>query len=591
MTDREPDDLYDALRDRLANYGQEPPAPLWADIRAQLPPPVAVPQLRQRKRRRAVWLAVLLLIVSVFWQWRLSEWLQKVSRSETTARSTSIQHTQTHKALRTNPATQLPAADGTAVTAEGTSTGIASNNGGAGLAAGTRPADQLMGAGSNTAATAGTPAPVRSATGAGRAATVAAGRLAMASVSPSGSRSAAKTAAGISARRLGKFRASRNGRTGAVSQTEAATGSSAVAVATTLATQATFATAGSRRRVRYAKATTRPAAGQLPRPHLNPQRLATAKNALPGPAAFASAAGPASAPVSELPTDAGSFAAWSRLQPLLVALTQTAGATPTGQAQLIGHQHPAVAQVSRWAVQVLGGPALTYRYLGTASGLSYSTTPNITAAAPTGSTSTAATSSVAELERPALGYGAQVSVRRVLNGRWAASAGLGYAEYATRLALQRVSSTTGLPSNTILHALDSANRLSAANTTIHRRDTYRFLTVPLRLSYTWAAGPRWQVNGLLGMDVAAYLGGNSTEGTACACQTQSWGVSGSPYRRVSLGASLGIEARYHLTDKWTLLAQPTGTYLLTPLAKSTTSLYQRYLFGGTALLGVSHDLP
>ena len=43
MTDRHPDDLYDALRDRLADYGQEPPAPLWANIRAQLPPPVARP--------------------------------------------------------------------------------------------------------------------------------------------------------------------------------------------------------------------------------------------------------------------------------------------------------------------------------------------------------------------------------------------------------------------------------------------------------------------------------------------------------------------------------------------------------------------
>ena len=45
MTDREPDDLYDALRDRLADYGQEPPAPLWAAIRAQLPPPVATPPI------------------------------------------------------------------------------------------------------------------------------------------------------------------------------------------------------------------------------------------------------------------------------------------------------------------------------------------------------------------------------------------------------------------------------------------------------------------------------------------------------------------------------------------------------------------
>ena len=62
MTDRKPDDLYDALRERLTDYGQEPPAQLWADIRAQLPPPVAPPQLRRRRRRAAV--ALLLLLVA-----------------------------------------------------------------------------------------------------------------------------------------------------------------------------------------------------------------------------------------------------------------------------------------------------------------------------------------------------------------------------------------------------------------------------------------------------------------------------------------------------------------------------------------------
>ena len=71
MTDRKPDDLYDALRDRLADYGQEPPAPLWAGIRAQLPPPVAPPQLRRRRRWSPVLLLGLLLAVvaGAAWQW------------------------------------------------------------------------------------------------------------------------------------------------------------------------------------------------------------------------------------------------------------------------------------------------------------------------------------------------------------------------------------------------------------------------------------------------------------------------------------------------------------------------------------------
>ena len=72
MTDREPDDLYDALRDRLSGYGQEPPAPLWANIRAQLPPPVAVPQRRRRPVGR---LALLLLLLSVgtWGGWQLAQ--------------------------------------------------------------------------------------------------------------------------------------------------------------------------------------------------------------------------------------------------------------------------------------------------------------------------------------------------------------------------------------------------------------------------------------------------------------------------------------------------------------------------------------
>ncbi|MDB5267885.1 MAG: hypothetical protein JWP58_925 [Hymenobacter sp.] len=233
--------------------------------------------------------------------------------------------------------------------------------------------------------------------------------------------------------------------------------------------------------------------------------------------------------------------------------------------------------VSRWAVQVVAGPALTYRTLNTA-GTGMSPSPPLL---PANST----TSPVATLERPALGSAAQVAVRRTLGGHWSLSAGLGYAEYASALALQQVHAATG---RLVPNTPDSAS-----TTGIHRRDTYRFVTVPVRVGYGWTLSGRWRVGLLAGAEAAVYVGGSSTEGSPCACQSQTWSFAASPYRRVSVGASLGAEARYRLGEggRWELLAQPTATYLLTPLATANTAYYQRHLFGGAALLGVAFNLP
>ncbi len=193
----------------------------------------------------------------------------------------------------------------------------------------------------------------------------------------------------------------------------------------------------------------------------------------------------------------------------------------------------------------------------------------------------ATTTPVAELERPALGAGAQVSIRRAQGPHWAVSAGLGYTEYATRLALQQVPSVAD---STIRFV--PQNPPTTVPTSIHRRDTYRFVTVPLRVAYTWTLTGRWRVGVLAGADAAFYVGGSSTEGSACACQAQTWGPTGSPYR-----LSLGVEVRYRLTDRWEMLAQPTASYLLSPLASTSAEYYARHLLGGTALLGASFDLP
>ncbi|MFC6225770.1 outer membrane beta-barrel protein [Hymenobacter artigasi] len=216
---------------------------------------------------------------------------------------------------------------------------------------------------------------------------------------------------------------------------------------------------------------------------------------------------------------------------------------------------------SRWAVQVVAGPALTYRSLNTAAAPASSTSPPLIY-------SPGSPNPVATLERPALGSAAQITVRRTLGEHWSLSAGLGYAEYASTLALQQVHYTV---SNHMILPPDPAT------TTIHRRDTYRFVTVPVRVGYGWTLSGRWRVGLLAGAEAAVYVGGSSTEGSI--------------YHRVSLGASLGAEARYRLGGgRWELLAQPTATYLLSPLA-NYTPYYQRHLFGGAALLGVAFNLP
>jgi len=252
------------------------------------------------------------------------------------------------------------------------------------------------------------------------------------------------------------------------------------------------------------------------------------------------------------------------------------------QAQPVAQQPLLPKVAAAWAVQVLAGPAYTYRSLGTkleqtsVAGASPSPAPNVRDLS-------MSQRSTAELEHPGPGLGAQVSLSRRLGNKWAASAGLGYAEYASRLDMQLVYQPNSYVISSVPTQPDSARP-------VHRRDTYRFVTVPLRLSYTWALSARWRVGLQAGAEAALYLGGTTTEGSACACQTQSWSASGSPYRRLSLGASAGADLRYRVSERWELLAQPTGTLMLTPLAKEGSGYYSRHLFGATALFGAAFDL-
>jgi hypothetical protein len=277
------------------------------------------------------------------------------------------------------------------------------------------------------------------------------------------------------------------------------------------------------------------------------QRLATVKRASlvprfpwqPATVAFS----PASAYASQSLRRPG-------LMPLaVVAVPATLTALPDSS--------PPARPVRHWALVATAGPTLSYRTIGVAPA-ALGTRPDF-----------------AHLERPTVGLGAQVQVRRVLSGRWALAVGLGYQEYATSLALQQVD--------------------SARATHLSLRDTYRLLTLPVQLSYALGA-PRGRLAKalLLGAEVGWYRGGRSTEGSDCGCQQQTYTASDSLYAAHSLALSLGLDLRYRIggpASRWQWLVQPTGRYVLTPFVKPNTAGFsQRQPFSAGLFTGFSWDI-
>lgn len=220
---------------------------------------------------------------------------------------------------------------------------------------------------------------------------------------------------------------------------------------------------------------------------------------------------------------------------------------------------PPALPVRRWALVATAGPTLSYRTIGAAPA-TLGTRPDF-----------------AHLERPAVGLGAQVQVRRVLSGRWALAVGLGYQEYATHLALQQVD--------------------SGRTTNFSLRDTYRFLTLPMQLSYAMGA-PRGRLAKalLLGAEVGWYRGGRSTEGSNCHCQQQPYTATAtdSLYAAKTLALSLGLDLRYRIggpASRWQWLVQPTGRYVLTPFVQPTTAGFSpRQPFSLGLFTGFSWDI-
>ena len=629
MTDRNPDDLYDALRDRLADYGQEPPAALWTGIRAQLPRPVAPPQLRKRRRRAPVaWLFLVTLTVAAVgagWHWweakKATTIVSKVGQIDSriptpNAARTSPTNTQNPgtagSATPQEPALSTPAAArvASATTQQRLTTDASAKSVGTSVAA---PAASAGWAAANGSQRATAPALDATSAPAGAAGSASTKAIVAASVAEAASAGAtgrtaenprnlvaknltANTiydkkhsilAARGQAQELGKqtiavaSNTSRSPETTKPAMAKSGAGRPGRNSSIASIAQSSQALAATRRLPTRHHQTTAalaavatPAAGQS-RPQSQSSTppntdQPTRQSALTS--AAVSAAPLVANRLTQPPTEAAKPAR-------IIAVQLAAGpGLPTPQPVAVVPSPLPLPFAARWAVQVVTGPALTYRHLYTASGLSYATLPAPIA------TLNSITTPVATLERPALGSAAQLTGRRTLGAHWSLSAGLGYAEYASALALQQVHAATPRV---------IANSPISDSAGIHRRDTYRFVTVPVRIGYGWTLSGRWRVGLLAGAEAAVYVGGSSTEGSACACQSQTWTFAANPYRRVSVGASLGAEVRYRLGEggRWELLAQPTATYLLTSLAPSTSAYYQRHLLGATALLGAAFNLP
>ena len=248
---------------------------------------------------------------------------------------------------------------------------------------------------------------------------------------------------------------------------------------------------------------------------------------------------------------------------------------------------PWLPPARRWSVLVLAGPTVSYRATGqlVAARPSYAAIPSPTTAAGNFAGAASATS-LAGLERPAAGLGAQVQVRRVLTGRWALALGAGYQEYATRLmgqiTLTRPAYNAGTPDSSF---------------TLNQRETYRFFILPVQLSY--ALGPprgHFSLGLLGGLEPSWYQGGRATVLSGSSARSLSFSsAAGSPFNSFSLALSLGLDARFQLggpAARWQLVVQPTARYLATPFVRGNAGGYaarQPYSLG--LLTGFAWLLP
>ncbi|HEX8327491.1 MAG TPA: hypothetical protein VF629_08115 [Hymenobacter sp.] len=558
MTERDPDPLYDALRKRLADYGQEPPAQLWAGIRAKLPPPVAQPQLRRRRRWSPALLLCLLLTVAgaAGWHW----W--RTAGSGSTA--PTVAQTSTANKAAANAAANM-----------GASAGPASSQATASPAQAGAASIERSGFEANQHATASATLSADAASGAVAATQAEEGSARSLRRKRSGSRTAAAALAGNTGAR--RASASQNRPTDVAVQTRARreslpageerAGAAALRTPTAAASPVGAAT--------LASGTT-------------PGDVTSAAGTADALATKASAASGAST-LAATPANASDMASTEQVAPKTVALASLPYPEPVVMARPDTTRFMPVVVARRWAALVLAGPAVTYRKLGNNSFNDSAPFPTPNTAAPNAYTyNSRSANQVATKETADVGFGVQVQVRRQLSGRWGLGTGLGYQEYATQTTVAALSNAdfnntpTGVGSSAPPPPLPPITPVETKH-----RDTYRFITVPVRLSYALGhpAG-RFRYGLLAGLDAALYVGGSSP---AANGQVKTWSTADGTYHPLNASFSAGLDLRYRLFPRWDVVAQPTATYFLNSLPRPISGLTPRYLLGTGVQFGVSYD--
>ena len=522
MTERDPADLYDVLHDRLADYGQAPPAALWAGIRAQLPGAPAGPPWRRRRWAPALLLGLLLAVVGgAGWRWwRPVSNAARATRARLAARpvpTPSFRRKSAPHGFERGVVAKQPATASKLVfhplPPEATRAG------------------SFAGAAGVTAESGGSP-PVTEAIAASRPA-----RTKWNRVRPTGGAAFARAS--------GRGRWARGW-----------------GFAAPLPEQARAVT-------------NRPP---------NPERTeagrvagkAAEQGSGTGEALPVAAEAPARLAVPGSPAEAESAfissCAEGRLLPLVaLIITPTITHPVVLAAADTLHRSPPIYP-GRWAFEALAGPTLTYRRLGSPPGPDPAPTRFSPAAVQPGLR-----------EEPGTGGSVNLQLRRALSGRWSLSTGLGYEQFAVVVA---AAAGAGQPAP--VRQVGFLPQTQPPIPEASYRDTYRFLTVPVRVGYALGrpAG-RLRYGLLAGAEGAVYLGGTVADATGTP---RHWGSSGSPYRALSLALSLGFDVRYRLAPRWEALAQPTATYFLTSLTPPAAGYAPRYLLGAGVLAGVSFGL-